>query len=270
VKQMLRYYKQADEAGRLLTGWFKLEHARTQELILRYIPPAPATILDLGGGAGVYALWLAERGYSVHLIDPVALHVEQAQARSAIQQTPLASASVGDARSLSQQDDSADAVLVLGPIYHLTERNERLTALREVHRVLRPGGLTWVAAISRFASLLDSLSSGFFDDPDFAPILERDLAEGQHRNPTDNPTYFTDAFFHRPDELVTELTEAGFELVDLVPIEGPGWVARDFERLWNDPKQRERLLACVRKVEHEPALIGMSSHIMAIGRKCKV
>jgi ubiquinone/menaquinone biosynthesis C-methylase UbiE len=266
--EIVRYYTEADEASRLRTGWFQLEQARTQELILRHIPPAPATVLDIGGGAGAYACWLASRGYQVHLIDPVLRHVEQARAASANQpQHPLASAEVGDARRLEQANQTVDAVLLLGPIYHLTERRDRLTALREGLRVLRSGGLAWVAGISRFASLLDSLSAGFFDRPEFAPILDRDLAEGQHRNSTSNLTYFTNAFFHRPEELAGELSEAGFERVELLPIEGPGWLARDFDRLWNDPGQRERLLASLRKVEHEPALIGASSHILAIGRK---
>jgi ubiquinone/menaquinone biosynthesis C-methylase UbiE len=266
--EIVRHYTVADEASRLRTGWFQLEQARTQELILRHIQPAPASVLDVGGGAGAYACWLASRGYQVHLIDPVPRHVEQACAASAKQpQHPLASAAVGDARQLEQANQTVDSVLLLGPIYHLTERKDRLTALREAHRVLRPGGLVWVAGISRFASLLDSLSSGFFDRPEFAPILDRDLEEGQHRNSTGNPTYFTDAFFHLPNELAAELSEAGFDLVELVAIEGPGWLARDFDHLWNHPQQRERLLASLRKVEHEPALIGASSHIMAIGRK---
>lgn len=266
--EIVSHYNQADEASRLRTGWFRLEQARTQELILRHIPPPPARVLDVGGGAGVYALWLASRGYEVHLVDPVPRHVEQALAASAKQpQHPLASAAVGDARKVEQGDQSADAVLLLGPIYHLTDREDRLTALREAHRVLRRGGIIWVAAISRFASLLDSLSSGFFDRPEFAPILDRDLVEGQHRNLTDNLVYFTDAFFHLPHELAAEVSEAGFESVGLVAVEGPGWLARDFDRIWNDPPQRERLLAAVRKVECEPALIGASSHILAIGRK---
>ncbi len=225
-------------------------------------------MLDVGGGAGAYACWLASRGYQVHLIDPVPRHVEQALAASVKQpHHPLASAAVGDARQLDQADQTADAVLLLGPIYHLTERAERLTALREALRVLRSGGLVWVAAISRFASLLDSLSHGFFDRPEFASILDGDLSEGQHRNPTGNLMYFTDSFFHLPDELAAELTEAGFDLVELVPVEGPCWLARDFDRLWNDPQQRERLLASLRLVEHEPTLIGASSHLLAIGRK---
>jgi SAM-dependent methyltransferase len=268
LTRAVHYYAEADEAARLQSGWFRLEHARTQELILRHLPPAPATIIDAGGGAGVYACLLAQRGYTVHLVDPVPKHVEQARAASAQQPAhPLASAEVGDARRLAHADGSADAVLLLGPLYHLVGKEDRLACLREAHRVLRPGGLVWGAGISRFASLLDSLSSGFFDDPAFAPILARDLEDGQHRNPTGNPIYFTDAYFHKPGELSRELLAAAFEVLAVLAVEGPGWLARDFDRLWNDPAQRERLLAAVRKVEKEPSVLGASSHIMAIGRK---
>jgi len=266
--RIVTYYGDADESSRLRTGWFQLEHARTQEIILRFLPPAPATIIDAGGGAGVYACWLAARGYTVHLIDPVPKHVEQARTASAQQpQHPLASAEVGDARHIPHADSTADAVLLLGPLYHLVEKEDRLACLREAHRVLRPGGLLWGAGISHFASLLDSLTHGFFDDPVFGPMLDRDLEEGQHRNPTDNPIYFTDAFFHRPGELSREFLAAGFQVLEVLPIEGPGWLARDFDRLWNDPVQRERLLDAVRKMEREPSVLGASSHIMAIGRK---
>jgi len=268
LNDIVRHYNDANEASRLRQGWFQLEQARTQELILRHLPPAPATVIDAGGGAGVYACWLASRGYEVHLIDPVAKHVEQARVASKQQPAhPLASAEVGDARHLPQPEASADAVLLLGPLYHLVERPDRIACLREAHRVLCPGGLVWGAAISHFASLFDSLSNGFFDDPAFAPILARDLEEGQHRNSTGNPMYFTDAFFHRPGELSRDFLAAGFQVVELAAIEGPGWLARDFDRLWNDPAQRERLLAAVRKVEREPSVLGASSHIMAIGRK---
>ncbi len=267
-ERMVGYYEKGDESLRLDTGWFQLEQARTQELILRRLPPAPATIIDAGGGAGAYACWLAARGYQVHLIDPVPKHVEQARVASVQQpEHPLASVGVGDARQLSHGDATADAVLLLGPLYHLVEREDRLVCLREAHRVLRPGGLVWGAGISRFASLFNSLSGGFFDDAAFQPILERDLQEGQHRNSTGNPLYFTDSFFHRPGELSRDFLAAGFQVIEVVAIEGPGWLARDFDRLWNDPLQRERMLAAVRKVEREPSVLGASSHIMAIGRK---
>jgi ubiquinone/menaquinone biosynthesis C-methylase UbiE len=206
-------------------------------------------------------------GYEAHLIDPVPKHVEQALNRSTRQQRPIASMRLGDARKLEQSDSSIDAVLLLGPLYHLTERTDRSACLKETFRVLRRGGVVFAAAISRFSSLLDSLAHGFFDLPDFAPILEHDLRDGQHRNTTGKPEYFTTAYFHLPDELVSELSAAGFTLQEVVGIEGPGWLARDFDRLWAKPDERERLLQCARKVEHEPALLGASSHIMAIGKK---
>jgi ubiquinone/menaquinone biosynthesis C-methylase UbiE len=268
TNRILNFYCAADEDSRLRTGWFQLEHARTQELILRHLPPPPATIIDAGGGSGVYAAWLAELGHQVHLLDVVPKHIAQARATSARRiKNQLASAEVGDARHLSHPDVCADAVLLLGPLYHLVEREDRLACLREAYRVLKPGSMVWAAGISHFASLLDSLTHGFFDDPAFAPIVERDLEDSQHRNPTDNPVYFTDAYFHRPGELSRELLAAGFQVVEIVAIEGPAWLAQDFDRLWNDPAQRERLLSVVRKVEKEPSILGATSHIMAIGRK---
>ena len=267
-QRIIGYYGEGDESSRLATGYFQLEHERTRELILRHLTPPPAMIIDAGGGSGVYACWLAALGYQVHLIDPVPKHVEQARAASALQPaSPLASAEVGDARHLPQEDNSADAVLLLGPLYHLVERDDRLACLREAYRVVRPGGMVWGAGISHFASLFDSLAHGFFDDPVFAPIVERDLEDGQHRNPTTNPIYFTDAYFHRPGELSREFLAAGFEVVAVLAIEGPGWLAPDFDRLWKDPQQRERLLSAVRKVEREPSILGATAHIMAIGRK---
>jgi ubiquinone/menaquinone biosynthesis C-methylase UbiE len=265
--EVTNFYQQSDEDSRLRTGFFQLEFARTQELILRDLPPAPAVVVDVGGGSGVYSCWLASLGYKVHLVDASPKLVEQARSRSAQQKHAIASIHLGDARHLEFADNSADAALLLGPLYHLTEPAERLKSLREAHRVLRPGGILFAAAISRFASLFDSLSGGFFDKPEFAAILERDLAEGQHRNPTEDLNYFTTAFFHRPSELAEEVNQAGFRNPKLFPIEGPGWVARDFEGLWRNDAQRARLLECIRKVEREPEILGASAHLMAIANK---
>src|SRR6202000_3468363 len=95
----------------------------------------------------------------VHLSDPVPKHVEEANEASRSQASfPIASCAVGDARKIEQDDASADGVLLLGPLYHLTERADRLKSLREAHRVLRSGGHVFAAAISRYASLMDGLS----------------------------------------------------------------------------------------------------------------
>lgn len=267
LPDVLEHYEQVDEDSRLRTGWCQLEFVRTQELIQRHLPPAPAVVLDVGGGSGIYSDWLAGLGYEVHLIDPVVKHIEQARFRFAGQPRQVKTAQVGDARHLDQPDDSVDAVLLLGPLYHLTDRSQRIASLREVLRVLRRGGLLFAAGISRFASLFDSLRNGFFDKPEFAALLERDLTDGQHRNPTGNPSYFTTAFFHRPAELAEEIGEAGFQNPEVFAIEGPGWMAQDFDRLWTNKTQRTRLLDCIRKVEREPEILAASAHLLAIAHK---
>ena len=224
-------------------GAGRLEYLQTNELLARYLPPAPASVLDVGGGAGAYALPLAREGYSVHLIDAVPLHIDQAREASASQQdSPLAGAQVGDARRLAWDDKSADAVLLLGPLYHLTSRDDRLRALREAYRVVRTGGVVAAAAISRFASTYDGLLRGFLEDPGFQGIVERDVREGQHRNPTGRAGWFTTAYFHLPEELRDEATEAGLSVEALVGIEGPTWILPNLDSWLEDDRRRSTLL----------------------------
>ena len=267
--EILRFYALGLEEGRLEEVYFPLERERTRELVRRHLPPAPGVVLDVGGAAGSYALWLAELGYEVHLVDPVPLHVEQARAASRARETGrLASVRLGDARGLDVADSSADAVLLLGPLYHLPDHDDRRGALEEARRVLRPGGWLFAAAISRFASLLDGLRGGLvFDDDAFSAIVERDLADGQHRNETGKPEYFTTAFFHHPVELSAEVEESGFALAGLFAIEGPGAFLPDFQARWSDEKARGRLLDLLRRVESEPSLVGASPHLLAVGRR---
>lgn len=266
--EVLGYYALGGEQGRLEEAYFPLERARTQELVTRHLPPAPGVVLDIGGAAGAYALWLAEQGYEVHLVDPVPLHVEQAEAASGARTAGrLASARVGDARRLAFGDAGADAVLLLGPLYHLTERGDRLAALAEARRALRPGGVVFAAGISRFASLLDGFRGSVFEHDAFARIVERDLADGQHRNETGVSDFFTTAFFHQPAELGLELREAGLTLDGLFAVEGPGAFVPDFRKRWDEPRSRARLLDLVRRVEREPALLGASPHLLAVGRR---
>lgn len=262
MSDLLSHYADNPEDDRLRSGWGVLEFVRTRELIQRCLPPPRQVILDVGGGAGAYSAWLGSLGYETHLVEIVPRHVEAARLIKGI-----ASAELGDARQLTQSDESADAVLLLGPLYHLTERDDRLLALREARRVLRGGGLLFASAISRFASLLDALRRGFIDDPLFASILERDLSDGQHRNTTSNPEYFTTAFFHRPEELQSEISESGYSSVEVFAVEGPGWLAKDFDARWSDPARRAQLLDLIRAVEREPILLGASMHLLALARK---
>src|SRR5439155_5377325 len=83
-------------------------------------------------------------------------------------------------------------------------------------RVVEPGGPVFAAAISRFASLFDGLARGFLVDPGFEDIGERDLRDGQHRNPTGHPHWFTTAYLHHPDELGEELRASGLRVREVL------------------------------------------------------
>jgi SAM-dependent methyltransferase len=262
------HYASGYEADRLHQGAGQLDRERSRELLGRFLPSPPATVFDVGGGPGGHACWLAARGYRVHLLDLTPLHVELARQASARQpEAPLAGVEVGDARALPWGPATADAVLLMGPLYHLTDRADRVRALREAHRVLRPGGALLAAAISRFASALDGLARGFLRDPEFAAIVRRDLADGQHRNSTCRPEYFMDTFFHHPDELRAEVAEAGFAAPAIYGVEGPGWLAADFDAWWGNGEHRDRLLQLARTLESEPSLLGASAHLMAVATR---
>jgi ubiquinone/menaquinone biosynthesis C-methylase UbiE len=263
--EVAAYYECGEEAARLSAGTGRVEWARTWELLERHLPPAPAMVLDVGGGPGAYAVPLAQAGYAVHLVDAMPLHVEQARKAANTAGAPLASAAVGDARSLDAADGSADAVLLLGPLYHLLEATDRAAALAEARRVLRPGGVLIGVAISRFASLHEGLHFGWAAD--HPGVVESGLHTGTHRNPDALPGRFTTAHFARPDELAAEVTGAGFELAALVSVQGPGaWLA-DADEWLDDPERREWLMRAIRLVEAEPSLIGASAHILAVGHR---
>lgn len=261
------YYARAPEESRLKLGAFRLEDARTRELITRHAPPAPARVLDVGGAAGAYAFWLAARGYDVALIDAAPRLVAVARARNDRATRRLSSCTVGDARALDEPDDSADMVLLLGPLYHLVDASERRRALGEAARVLHPGGVLIAAGISRWASTLDGLSRNVLSDAAFARIVERDLVDGQHRNPTDRLEYFTTAYFHRPEELRDEVGAAGLTVEAQYGVEGPGWILPDFMERWNDEQGRADLLRVARICESEPAMIGCSAHLLVVAGK---
>jgi SAM-dependent methyltransferase len=128
------------ERDRLRMGRGQLELVRTQQLLRRLLPAPRARVLDIGGGPGTHAAWLAGDGYDVQLIDLVPELVEQAKRCAG--DPPTFAVRQGDARELDEPDNSADVVLLLGPLYHLPERDDRRRALAQARRVLRPAALS--------------------------------------------------------------------------------------------------------------------------------
>ncbi|MGW2890371.1 class I SAM-dependent methyltransferase [Streptomyces griseoruber] len=256
---VLRFYGETvDESRRLhRSADGRLELARTKELMRRFLPPAPASVLDVGGGAGVHAEWLVKDGYAVTLVDPVPRHVEQASA--------VCPASLGDARALQAPDGSYDVVQLFGPLYHLPDASDRRRALSEARRVVKPGGLVAAAAINRYASLFEHVTYAHLHTErmhgSVSNILRTAVHDGHH---------FTLSYFHRGEELADELRESGLTDVQVFGIEGPAWSLVKAVEQQSGAAPTEDLIAsavaAARMAEPYPELLAASSHLLAVGR----
>jgi ubiquinone/menaquinone biosynthesis C-methylase UbiE len=236
--------------------WSVLEQ---RELLSRLLPPE-GRVLDVGGGPGVYAEWLSQRGYQVHLVDSVPLHVEEARRRAG--QPPSFSVTQGDARALAFDAGSFDVVLLLGPLYHLAERDERVPTLGEARRVCRSGGTVIAAAISRFTPALDGVRRGSITNDQVFSNVQTEVAHGQRVAPEARISAFPEAYFHLPDELAAEASEAGLVVLDVYGIEGPAWLLADIEARMAEPVMRERIMWLARISERDPHLRAASAHLL--------
>jgi SAM-dependent methyltransferase len=253
-ESLTTYYRGFDESDRLSHGHGLVEFRRTQALLRHHLPPPPARVLDVGGGPGVHATWLADDGYDVLLLDPVDQHVAQATALAAGRFT----ARTGDARSLQEAPGTADAVLLLGPLYHLPEPADRAMALREAVRSTRPGGLVATAAISRVGGgAVDAARRGLLTEPAVRAAVHDVLHTGW--------TCLAPAFyFHTPDELVAELQVAGLLDVQLHGLEGPAWALVPDHAGLSDPIVTT-IEDLAELADADPTAVGASSHLLAVG-----
>ena len=256
------YYERGQERERLTDGRGDLEFTRTTEIVRRRLPTAPALVADIGGGPGRYSLWLASLGYQVEHRDLMPLHVEQLAADMA--GVPGIRTAVGDARELDLADTSVDAVLLLGPLYHLVDRADRVRALRECARIVRPGGVVFAAAISRWAVRIDGmLRERIYLQYPAALELVDEVDRTGALPPVGNGAFT--GFCHRPGELRDEMTEAGLEVVDLVSVEGPAFILGDLDERMADAEARSVALEVARAIERVPELLGFGPHLLGVG-----
>ncbi len=195
------YYNRKDENQRLSSGRGELEFLRTKQIIEQFLPDETGlSIVDVGGGSGPYAFWLAEKGH-------------------------------------------------------------------KVAHWLSPNGVGFVAYISRFGSMFDGFISGLFEDPEYLDIVRQDLETGVHRSNKDNTRYFTDAYFHHPDEIEREAEEAHLQIVDHIAAEGVGWVWQNFDQILSNPRQRAIMLEMIDRTDRDRSLLGASGHILLVVKR---
>jgi S-adenosylmethionine-dependent methyltransferase len=241
----------------------RIEYQVTLRALTEFLPPAPAKLIDIGGGPGRYSIALAKKGYEVTLVDLAQANLDLARQKTAEAGVQLEAFVHANALDLTAfQEASFDSALLMGPLYHLHKLEERQTALLQARHLLKPGGLVFATMITRFASFRDASAHGYTyvqDDPAYSEKL---LTTGIH----DNGKGFADAYFAHPDEAIPLGESAGFTTLRLMGCQGilagqeeyvnslPG-TAND---VWLDFNHR---------FAQEPSLLGASDHLLYIGRK---
>jgi len=263
-KTVIDFYQSYNENDRLSNE--SLEFIRTKDIIIRNLPKIPLKIIDLCGASGHYAYWLAELGHEVHLMDLSPKHITQAKENGKKYNAKLSSMECGDARSLNYDENSFDIVLVMGALYHLQKKEDRMQCLKEAFRILKNGGIAIFAYISRFASMLDGFKNGYINDPQFCKIMDNDIHTGRHNNPETKTHYFTNAYFHSISDIYDELIYAKFSDIILYAVEGFGTLIND-DNYMNDPEKLNKLLQYIKMTEQNMEMIGISGHQLAVCRK---
>ena len=247
-----------------------VEFAVTCHALATHLPVA-GRVLDIGGGPGRYALWPAECGYRVALADlsPTLLAIAREQVRRSPGRTHVAEIVEADACDLSRwADDTFDAVLALGPFYHLPDPSDRERAATELHRVLRPGGVAFVALMPRYAFLRRTIAipdePHRMADPAF---VQRVMDDGVFIN--DVPGRFTGGYGVRPKEVVPFFERHGFVTRTLLACEGmvPDLQGVLVQMQQEDPVAFHRTLAMIVQSAADPSILGMSAHLLYIASK---
>lgn len=275
---VLAGYNAGIERHRLRTGIGIIEFERTKEILLEKLPKPPARIYDIGGGYGEYAWWLASFGYEVYLFDISETNIKMSEELTTeYPNVHLASATVCDARSIPMPNKSADAILFLGPLYAITEYEERIMAIKECHRLLKDDGILFTAALTPYGGLLHRITiyhncedrKAFeLDDPDVISMFDRALTDGCYINPERKIAKgLGSSHFHTAKALKEELLCGGFKTETVHGVMGGAWLAPNLDKLLENKETREVLMRTVRMLDEHEEIIGLSGHLLAVSRK---
>jgi ubiquinone/menaquinone biosynthesis C-methylase UbiE len=263
---VLQYYENANEDERILRH--PIEFIRTKEIISRYLPEKQIKILDVCGASGHYAYWLAEKGHEVHLMDLSPKHIITAKNNKKKYKASLASMKTEDARSLEYENESFDMVLLMGALYHLQEKSDRILCLKEVNRVLKSGGIAVFAYISRYAIILDGFRKDYVNDPAEEKLIDIDFLNGKHDSELDKIGHFPNKYLHSTQEICDELLSTKYCDIAIYGIEGFSEFI-DQRKYLEDKIKLETLLHYLRLIEQDKEIMGMSDHKLVICKKLK-
>ena len=250
-----------------LTEWDRLNRHRTEYAVtLRalkdFLPPAPASILDIGGGPGRYAFELARMGYQVTLLDLSQKNLDLAEEKSKQDGIKLQAMIHGNALRLPLFEKPFDVVLLMGPLYHLILSEDRNKALREANRVLKPNGLIFAAFITRYAPFRDGSVkyplAMWQESAEWKQLWENGINFGG--------SGFTDAWFSMPAEIRPLMEKEGFKTITTLGVEGivaghESQVNALQDEAWNYWVEMNYFFA------KDPALHAAADHLLYIGKK---
>ena len=277
-KSVLAGYNAGIEKNRLRTGIGLIEFERTKEILLEELPKPPAVIYDIGGGYGEYSWWLASIGYEVHLFDLSETNIEMSKDLfSEYPNAKLKDTMVCDARSIPRENNSADAILFMGPLYSITEYNERILALKEAYRLLKTNGIIFSAALTPYSVLLHCITvyhkegkkkKNALDDQNIMAMIERELNDGCHINPDRKILNgLGTSHLHTAKALKNELENGGFADTTVHGVMGGAWLAPNLEELLENEETKKSLMATVRLIDTHEEVIGLSGHLLAVSVK---
>lgn len=266
-ERIIQYYSGFDEWGRLERE--PIEFIINMHYIREHLPPS-GLILDNGAGPGKYAMELAKRGYQVTLSDLTPSSVEQAREKAEAfgltQQ--FEGFHVLDATHLNGiADETYDAVLMLGPLYHLQQEEAREAAVRELYRVTKPGGVVFVAVQTRMRMSINSLQSPHHWRPNDSMDAIRSFVEKGTFDHQDQGR-FTGAYYFHVQDVVPFMEQHSFETVQLVGSSSlKAMITDEQEHYWKERGEEQELLQYLIEVAKDPSILGISSHLLYVGRK---